>query len=106
VAVSLVWQEAREAAGAGAVTPEYTDRYQALGIPYPDPATVCKGPCEGTGVYPVQCQEFVPLNNSLQSTDLKRAFGEHVCNDGWHFVECEVCHGTGKKPPEPEAQEG
>lgn len=33
---------------------EFTDRYQALGIPYPDPATVCKGQCDGCGVYPFQ----------------------------------------------------
>jgi len=26
----------------------YVDRYTALGIPYPDPATVCHGQCEGT----------------------------------------------------------
>lgn len=31
---------------------EFTDRYQALGIAYPDPETMCKGDCEGIGVYP------------------------------------------------------
>ena len=32
---------------------EVTDRYKAMGIPYPDPATVCKGQCEGTGLVPI-----------------------------------------------------
>lgn len=32
---------------------QFTDRYQALGIPYPDPATMCQGQCEGTGWIPV-----------------------------------------------------
>ena len=53
------------------MTIEFTDRYKALGIPYPDPETMCKGHCEGTGVYPTKI-------------------------DGdWEFIECESCLGTG-----------
>ena len=49
---------------------EWSDRYKALGIPYPDPKTVCKGQCEGLG--------FVPKDN-----------GE--------IVICPKCKGTGKR---------
>ena len=33
---------------------EFTDRYPALGIPYPDPETMCKGECDGVGWFPLQ----------------------------------------------------
>jgi DnaJ-class molecular chaperone len=52
---------------------EITDRYRALGIPYPDPETMCKGQCEGTGVVPTEDEH-----------------GE------WQFLKCEECNGTGK----------
>ena len=53
---------------------EWTDRYTALGIPYPDPETVCKGDCEGVGVYPQEQSD-----------------GEY------EFIQCELCGGTGKR---------
>lgn len=54
----------------------YTDRYQALGMSYPDPETVCVGPCEGVGWYPEQ---------------------DPASPDGWRFLECPACGGTGKR---------
>lgn len=36
---------------------EFTDRYQALGIPYPNPETVCQGQCEGTGWLPTHSSD-------------------------------------------------
>lgn len=51
----------------------FTDRY---GGRYPDPKTVCKGPCEGMGVYPV------PSNKPA---------------DKWKFKKCLDCGGTGKR---------
>lgn len=62
---------------------EFTDRYKALGIPYPDPETVCKGRCEGTGVYP-KPRSVLPDGSILIGTE-------------WDFVTCEDCKGTGKK---------
>ncbi len=53
---------------------EWSDRYQALGMPYPDPKTVCRGQCEGTG--------FVPTKNGV-------------------FVLCPKCKGTGKRRLKP-----
>jgi len=98
----------------------FTDRYLALGIPYPDPETVCKGRCEGTGVYPVkadrdgqgagddeaawlalhrrECSLLGKLRRFAQYilTNPRWAFRSWRC-DGWHFVTCPDCSGTGKR---------
>ena len=93
---------------------KFDDRYQVVGIPYPDPATVCRGQCEGTGWYPVfdelgisrveQCRRIrrglvsAGMAESEQDRLLWRkahlAAGEHGC-DGWHVVTCLSCNGTG-----------
>lgn len=72
------------------VTIEFTDRYKALGIPYPDPETMCKGPCEGIGWYPEKDQNE-PL--WIEAHALPHA---EPC-DGWHFVKCPDCKGTEKR---------
>ena len=85
---------------------EFTDRYKALGIPYPELSTMCRGDCEGTG--------YVPIFNPHKADGLKQA-GErvvyialwedaeaaHLSDDGWHFVKCPDCMGTGKRPASP-----
>lgn len=87
---------------------ELTDRYSALGIPQPDPETVCKGQCEGTGwvplcnrYYMVDARKCVPADGmTAEEYDLWMAAhiasGEHEC-DSWHFVKCPACNGTGKR---------
>lgn len=76
---------------------EFTDRYQALGMPYPDPATMCKGPCEGTGVVPVTADDLSgPRFAALWHEAHAKPHAE-TC-DGWHFVVCPDCAGTGKRP--------
>src|SRR5687768_7546890 len=106
---------------------EFTDRYEALGMPYPDPETWCKGECEGVGWYPVK----VGLGDSPKgeihyphgTTDEEYALwreahdapGAHteerpiinlpllrrfkrpvqVPCDGYHFITCPDCGGTG-----------
>jgi len=96
---------------------EFTDRYQALGIPYPNPETVCQGQCEGTGCYPEddittpEWQEQHMRNHTWKYTIstmwrhkewwywkflLKDALNNFPC-DGWHFVVCQDCKGTGKR---------
>lgn len=77
----------------------FTDRYSALGIPLPDPATVCLGFCEGTGFIPVK-------QGKERNAEFKRlADAEHLkCEDagecdGWHFITCPDCKGTGKRGP-------
>lgn len=68
---------------------EFTDRYQALGIPYPDPETTCKGDCEGTG--------WVPVNQDTTDSTYHQLWeaAEAVTptDDGWHFVVCPRCNG-------------
>lgn len=74
-----------------------TDRYSALGIPYPNPDTMCKGQCDGMGFYPcknddeITQQELVLWNKAHEeSRDCQRG----KC-DGWHFIDCSECAGSG-----------
>lgn len=92
---------------------EFTDRYQALGIPYPDPGTMCDGQCEGTGWIPVHERETdVALKTLWRDAHAKahtlahrvrQVFLTHSLRpltedcDGWHFVRCLDCGGTGKR---------
>jgi len=66
---------------------EFTDRYRALGIPYPDPNTMCPGPCEGIGVYPEN-------NSLLEEWKVAHAKLHSEPCDGWHFLVCPLCKGT------------
>jgi hypothetical protein len=92
---------------------ETTDRYKALGVPYPDPETMCKGQCEGLGVVPVhimlpimtqeRMSEIADGVHPEDETDpeLRRlwhqAEAKESAADGWHFVACQDCGGTGKE---------
>ena len=112
---------------------EITDRYQALGISYPDPETVCQGQCEGTGCVPVYVSRgdrrkgathsrpddetdealralWYAAEKKDRSKDEKDRSKDKKDRskdkDGWHFVVCPDCGGTGKlaksnvaKPP-------
>lgn len=55
----------------------FHDRYSATGRSRPNPATVCKGPCEGMGIFPVPSQR--PASE-------------------WEFRKCPDCGGTGRRP--------
>lgn len=71
---------------------EFTDRY---GGNDPDPNTACRGDCEGTGYVPIEVDE----QDAEYAARWKAAHdeaGEHSC-DGWHFVKCLTCDGTGKR---------
>jgi len=72
---------------------EFTDRYQALGIPYPDPQTMCEGGCEGIGFVPIRKDNKDKIWKSLWEKSEK----ENPTDDGCHFVKCPYCSGTGKK---------
>lgn len=61
-----------------------SDRYSAAGIPYPDPATVCPGPCEGMGFYP-------------ENDPLRWEEGAIPDEIGYVFQTCPICKGTGKR---------
>ncbi len=87
---------------------EFTDRYKAMGIPYPDPKTMCKGHCEGTGVYPMfilvqhpksdlvnlPSREYAEEEKQFWIEEHQRCKGTNNC-DGWHFIKCSDCNGTG-----------
>jgi hypothetical protein len=73
---------------------EPTNRYQALGIPYPCPETMCTGPCEGTGVYPVKHGELTAEERVAWGA----AEQANPTDDGWHFIRCPDCGGSGKRP--------
>ena len=76
---------------------EATDRYDALGIIPPPPAECCAGQCEGTGWIPVQAQDADERLRTLWRD------AETACpaSDGWHFVKCPDCGGTGRKKGTP-----
>lgn len=106
---------------------ECTDRYKAMGIPYPDANTCCTGDCEGTGLVPIFRDETDATYRALWNDAhkkcnlafwfrLRRFFKDwqearkyglkihwQVCFgkcDGWHFVKCPICGGTGKRTNE------
>ena len=75
---------------------QFTDRYDALGIRRPSTLTVCAGLCEGTGHVPVRSldAETDPRLRELW----QQAESAAPSDDGWHFVRCPDCGGTGKRP--------
>jgi len=68
---------------------EWTDRY---GGSYPDPKTVCGGQCEGMGVVPIGSDNMEEPWHTLWLEAEKKSPTE----DGYHFVKCPDCNGTGK----------
>lgn len=72
---------------------EISDRYTALGIPHPEPDTVCHGRCEGTGFVPVKKDHKDPVFRKLW----EEAEALEPTDDGYHFVECPECNGSGKR---------
>lgn len=102
---------------------EYTTRYDALGIPEPKVETVCLGQCEGTGWVPIhkddpelewqmrwrqahnkshtfkqRCKTawlFIKQGKMLVALDCMMDTKKRC--DGWHFVDCPDCGGTGKR---------
>ena len=69
---------------------EFENRYTAMGIPLPDPETMCRGRCEGTGVIPIYKDE---QDEHLKSLWLKAEEAEPT-DDGYHFITCPDCNGT------------
>lgn len=81
---------------------EFTDRYKALGIPYPDVETMCKGQCDGVGLYPQRGDDPTITDAEREAwLVLHNAPNAHEADggecDGWHFIKCPDCGGTGKR---------
>lgn len=66
---------------------EFSDRY---GGNYPDIKTRCKGDCEGMGFVPVK-KDDRGYQEKWEAAEVKKP-----AEDGWHFVTCNDCNGTGK----------
>ena len=80
---------------------EFTDRYKATNTPYPDPKTVCKGFCEGMGIYPeskdnLNKEACEAKNGRLIVIGQKDEDGKPTKEDNTVFVQCPDCEGTGK----------
>lgn len=83
----------------------FTDRYAELGMQLPDPAAMCAGQCEGTGWLPVfmlpaggvpEGYCVGPEETEPALIDLwRKAEEERHAADGWHFVPCPGCGGSG-----------
>ena len=87
---------------------EFTNRYKALGLLYPDPETMCLGECEGTGYYPVKVEGWLPSlisTSEVSEYEMEQWVIAHSATDvhknepcdGWHFIKCPDCEGTGKR---------
>lgn len=78
-----------------------TDRYQALGLGYPDPATICQGQCEGIGRYPVRLASPDLTDYEREQWHLENARNplDPEGLDQTHFIVCPDCKGTGKRAP-------
>lgn len=83
---------------------------------HPDPDTICTGPCEGMGCYPIfderglrgEQRKKWEETGALCATDPNSASDQqawetlhadaqdHEC-DGWHFFCCPACGGSGKR---------
>lgn len=87
------------------------DRYSAAGIDYPDPKTVCGGECEGMGVVPVfmnravidhkhNCLNCISEGSEKDPALIRlwvEAEKKEKSDDGYHFVKCPICGGSGAK---------
>ena len=70
---------------------QFTDRYDALGILRPEPEDICQGHCEGVGWFPIKWESAdAELRLLWVAAEIRRPQ-----DDGWHFVRCPECEGTG-----------
>ena len=85
---------------------EFTDRYKVFGIPYPDPKTMCKGPCEGMGFFPQHKYVMDGYHHLWLEADRKARrtfkywwyrFRGNKMETDYHFIKCPHCNGTGKE---------
>lgn len=85
---------------------QFTDRY---GGKSPSWLRGCHSQCEATGWVPVYNpigDDDADIERVLEYDDIDPRFlmaweaAEKIkpSNDGWHFVECPDCHGTGRVP--------
>lgn len=86
----------------------WADRYGAGG---PDPETMCAGQCDGFGRYPAKFDDIqASLSGGLSQQNAREAAHWEMAHrapdahpdgecDGWHFILCLTCLGSGKAAP-------
>ena len=83
-------------------------RYGGQNAALHNPDTVCSGECDGAGVFPLKSHKWLSgkdeRNNAspppLVAAEQRMWDDAEACQptkDGWHFVKCPTCGGTGKK---------
>lgn len=72
---------------------DFSTRYGDMGAAMPDPETMCHGECEGTGWVPVTAD-----GDERYAEAWAEAEAITPTDDGWHFVKCLDCGGTGLAP--------
>lgn len=82
------------------MTIEFTDRYQAIGMKYPDPKTMCSGDCEGIGRYPVKMSDDDLTPHEDQEIARVLQENKQDLSDGYAFIKCRECNGTGLRQTE------
>ena len=72
----------------------HTTRYDAIGG-IPDRETACRGECEAMGVVPIRKggPGWLKYRSAWLAAEKKKP-----SDDGYHFLKCLTCGGTGKKP--------
>lgn len=73
----------------------FTCRYGDNINDLPDKYTMCRGPCEGMGVFPLKSDD--QGEPGLRALWLE-ADAKEPSDNGWHFVKCPDCSGTGLRP--------
>lgn len=76
---------------ANRVVNGFMSRYEDGALP--DPTTMCRGSCQGTGEVPVKNDD---MSEPFHALWLK-AEAKERSSDGWHFIICPECNGTGKR---------
>ncbi len=84
------------------MTVEFVDRYSATGTPTPNGWTVCRGDCEGLGVYPMHISEWEQMAPGPERPRIcpqknERDEWDFPPEDGLLIAWCEICHGTGRR---------
>jgi hypothetical protein len=71
---------------------EFTNRYG--GRP-PSWLLSCHGPCEAMGFYPVRADDH--QLTAVETSQIAHRIAEgRVEDDGWYFLRCPACRGTGR----------
>jgi hypothetical protein len=72
---------------------DVTDRLRQLGFQLPTAAQACQGECEGSGIVPVHKHEREEPWRTLWEAQEALL----PTPDGWHFVRCPECLGSGRR---------